>query len=520
MKNYPTVYVIDFGAQYSKLIARRIREANVYSEIVPCNISLQEIKELNPAGLILSGGPKSVHIKGSPQIDSGIYELGLPVLGICYGAQLMALQLGGDVSKNDKGEYGRTEINIENPGEILPADMGKKAEVWMSHFDAITSLPAGFTATASSKLAPIEGFENEQKKLFGLQFHPEVAHTRYGSDIFGRFLHGVCRLVRSWNPEFLLVALIPEIKEQVSERLVICGLSGGVDSAVAATIVHKAIGSQLICIFVDNGLMRKGEAEQIRQTFSKPDMPRLISVDASDFFLKKLAGILDPEEKRKIVGDCFIQTFEKTAKKIEAEAGKGSVHFLVQGTIYPDVIESGGGDPNSSAAVIKSHHNVGGLPENMNLELIEPLRHLFKDEVRALGKSLGLPDEITWRQPFPGPGLAVRIIGEVTPEKTATLAKADSIIREETAFLGQEIWQAFGVLLDIRSVGVMGDERTYANPLVIRAVSSDDAMTADWVRLPYDLLEKMSSRIVSEIEGINRVVYDITSKPPGTIEWE
>ena len=511
--SHPAIYVIDFGAQYSKLIARRIREVQVYSEILPPSISPQELKNLNPKGLILSGGPKSVHEAGSPTIDSGIYDIGVPVLGICYGAQLMAQQLGGEVDRSGKGEYGRTKLSVLNSGTLFAPDTQGEVQVWMSHFDGIQKLPEEFLITSSSQAAPIASFENPKRKLYGVQFHPEVVHTECGKDIFERFVKNICSQQPSWDTKSIIEESVAEITEQIGNGRAVCGLSGGVDSAVAAALVHKSVGDRLKCVFVDTGLMRKGEAKQIQETFSKPEMPELITIDASRQFFKKLSNQTDPEKKRKIVGKCFIQAFEKAAKDL------GDIKFLVQGTLYPDVIESGAAKDHLSTT-IKTHHNVGGLPKAMKLELVEPLRHLFKDEVRIVGEALGLPEEIVWRQPFPGPGLAVRIIGEVTPEKAATLAEADAIVREEITILEKEVWQAFAVLLDLKTVGVMGDERTYAYPIIIRAVSSQDAMTADWVRVPDELLEKMSSRIVNEVPGINRVAYDITSKPPGTIEWE
>ena len=506
------ILVVDFGAQYAQLIARRVREANVYSEIVSRDLTSAEFAERRPSGIIFSGGPASVHVDGAPRIDPGVYDLGVPILGICYGAQLIAHQRGGTVGPNERGEYGRTDLTVAEPGRLL-ADAGVGAHpVWMSHFDAITEPPPGATVTASSPEAPVAAFEAPEDGLYAVQFHPEVHHTPCGQDLLGRFVHDVCGCAGDWTMTSVIESAVAAIREQVGDGRAICGLSGGVDSAVAAALVHKAIGSKLTCVFVDTGLMRAGEGEQVVETFQKTQGIELIHVRAAERFFERLAGVIDPEDKRKAIGELFIRIFE------DASGGITDARFLVQGTLYPDVIESGTKD----AAKIKSHHNVGGLPEDMEFDLVEPLRNLFKDEVRAVGSELGLPDEIVWRQPFPGPGLGVRIIGEVTPYTVAVLQAADLIVRQElrAAGLEREIWQAFAVLPDIRSVGVMGDERTYARPVVIRAVTSEDAMTADWARLPYDLLERMSSRIINEVDGVNRVAYDITSKPPGTIEWE
>ena len=512
----PTVLVVDFGAQYAQLIARRVREAQVYSEIVPHRITAKEVRARQPIGIILSGGPASVHVEGAPLLDPEIYELGIPILGICYGCQLIAQQLGGEVARGGRGEYGRTTLQriagstSQLHHDAIPAQLS----VWMSHFDAVSVLPSGFVATASTPDAPMAVIESPTRKIWGVQYHPEVGHTEYGQDVLEQFLHRLVGAERSWTMSSIVDDQVAAIRELVGSERVICGLSGGVDSAVAAALVHKAIGNQLTCIYVDIGLMRKNESAQVVETFKRNMGIELIHVDAGARFFEKLKGITEPEAKRKAIGETFVRIFE------EHTGGITDAKFLVQGTLYPDVIESGGVD--GTASVIKSHHNVGGLPDDMTLKLCEPLRTLFKDEVRKVGTELGLPDEIVWRQPFPGPGLGVRIIGEVTPDKVAILQEADAIVREEVKFAGleREIWQAFAVLADIRSVGVMGDERTYGRPIIIRAVTSEDAMTADWARLPYDLLEKMSSRIINEVKGINRVVYDVTSKPPGTIEWE
>ncbi len=507
------VLVVDFGAQYTQLIARRVRELNVYSEIVPHTISSAEVAERRPAAMILSGGPKSVHVEGAPRLDPGIYDLGVPILGICYGAQLVAHQLGGTVGRNEQGEYGRTIVTPVSPAPSgLLADVAGPTTVWMSHFDAVTQVPAGFTATASTPNAPVAVLENDGRRIWGVQYHPEVGHTEGGMALLSRFLFDLAGCDPTWTMTSIIDASLDAIRSQVGPGRAICGLSGGVDSAVAAALVHRAIGHRLTCVYVDTGLMRAGESEQVVDAFQRHQGMELIHVRAGHRFFERLAGVTDPEAKRKTISELFIRLFE------EAAGGLSDAEFLVQGTLYPDVIESGTG----SAAKIKSHHNVGGLPDDLQFKLVEPLRNLFKDEVRVLGHELGLPDEIVWRQPFPGPGLGVRIIGEVTPEKVAVLQRADAIVRHEIAEAGlaREIWQAFAVLADIRSVGVMGDERTYAHPIIIRAVTSDDAMTADWARLPYDLLEKMSNRIINEVDGINRVVYDVTSKPPGTIEWE
>jgi len=508
------VLVVDFGAQYSQLIARRVREAKVYSEIVPSTLTAAEFAARRPSAIILSGGPKSVHVEGAPAIDPAVYELGIPILGICYGAQLIAQQLGGTVGRGGSGEYGRTTM-ARTPGVesvLLTEDIPQTQEVWMSHFDAVVDVPEGFRATASTPGAQVAVLEHPERKIFGVQYHPEVVHTPFGQQLLEQFLHQIVGLSSEWTMENFVETSVAAIRAQVGTGRAICGLSGGVDSAVAAALVHKAIGSQLTCVFVDTGLMRKNEGEQVVETFHRHQGLELIHVQSADRFFEKLAGLTDPEEKRKAIGELFIRVFE------DARGGITDAQFLVQGTLYPDVIESG----TAHAATIKSHHNVGGLPDDLDFDLVEPLRSLFKDEVRAVGSELGLPDEIVWRQPFPGPGLGVRIIGEVTPDKVAVLQEADAIVREELRLAGleREIWQSFAVLPDIRTVGVMGDERTYGYPVIIRAVTSEDAMTADWARIPYDVLEKMASRIINEVPGVNRVAYDITSKPPGTIEWE
>jgi GMP synthase (glutamine-hydrolysing) len=504
------VLVVDFGAQYAQLIARRVREAHVYSEIVPHTITAAELVARRPKGLILSGGPKSVHVPGAPTLDPMVFEAGVPILGICYGAQLLAQQLGGEVARTGRGEYGRTELDPSGEASVLLDP--EHQIVWMSHFDSIVRPPEGFRVTASTPDAPVAVLEHVDRRIHGVQFHPEVVHTSHGQAVLRRFLYDVCGCDPTWTMASIIDTSIEQIRAQVGTERVICGLSGGVDSSVAAALVHRAVGAQLTCVFVDTGLLRQGEAAQVVETFHQHQGIELIHVDASDRFFDRLAGVIDPEEKRKAIGELFIRVFEQHT------GGLTDAQFLVQGTLYPDVIESG----TAHAAVIKSHHNVGGLPEDMDLELVEPLRNLLKDEVRRVGTELGLPDEIVWRQPFPGPGLAVRIVGEVTPEKVRLLQEADAIVREEirAAGLERDIWQAFAVLLDIRSVGVMGDERTYAHPVIVRAVTSDDAMTADWARLPHDLLERLANRIVNEVRGVNRVAYDITSKPPGTIEWE
>ncbi len=513
--HHDTVLVVDFGAQYSRLIARRVREAHVYSEIVPHDLSAEELVARRPAGIIFSGGPKSVHVEGAPTIDPAVYDSGIPILGICYGSQLLVQQLGGEVRRTGGGEYGRTELEVTGRSDLF-ADQPTRQQVWMSHADSIVAAPGGFEVLASTPGAPVAALEDAHRAIHGVQFHPEVVHTPRGKEILERFLFDVCGCRPTWTMASVIEEQVDAIREQVGSNGVACALSGGVDSSVAAALVHKAIGDQLTCVFVDTGLLRKDEAEQVEETFRRQFRVDLVHVEGAERFVGRLEGVTDPEEKRKLIGETFIRVFEQVARDELAGA-----RYLVQGTLYPDVIESGGSG-EAGAATIKSHHNVGGLPADMDFELIEPLRNLFKDEVRAVGEELGLPEDIVWRQPFPGPGLAVRIIGEVTPERLEILREADAVVREElrAAGLEREIWQAFAVLPAVRAVGVMGDERTYAYPVVIRAVTSDDAMTADWARLPDDLLQRMATRLINEVPGVNRVAYDITSKPPGTIEWE
>ena len=505
------VLVLDFGGQYNQLIARRVREAKVYSEMISYKTSVAEIKARNPKGIIFSGGPASVLEPNAPLVDPEIYELGIPILGICYGMQLMAVQLGGRAEQPEVREYGYAELMIAKATGMWRGLAGRRP-CWMSHGIAVMQLPPGFAAAASTRHTAVAAMFDEQRKFYGVQFHPEVKHTPDGQRMLEQFLFDVCGCTGNWTMESFIETQIAEIRAKVGKKKVLCALSGGVDSSVAAVLVHEAVGDQLTCVFVDHGFMRKDEAEQVKKVFAEQFHLNLVSVDARERFMGKLTGVTDPEAKRKAIGNEFIRLFEDEARKL------GQVDYLVQGTLYPDIVESG----TETAQTIKSHHNVGGLPEDMQFELIEPLRLLFKDEVRRVGLELGLPEEIVWRQPFPGPGLAIRILGEVTQEKLEILREADAVIVEEIrrAGLYQDLWQSFGVLLSLRSVGVMGDERTYAYPLVLRAVTSDDAMTADWARLPYDVLERISLRIVNEVRGINRVVYDITSKPPGTIEWE
>lgn len=506
------VLVLDFGGQYNQLIARRVRELSVYSEMVPFDIPFEEVVSKKPGGIILTGGPESVHAENSPACDPRIFTMGVPVLGICYGMQLMAQHFGGSVTGGRVREYGRSQLKIIDNDDLLMQELDSQMQVWMSHGDSLEVMPPGFKAIARTDNCPFAAISNPAARLYGVQFHPEVKHTLLGMEILKKFLFDICRLKGEWDLGDFISETIADIREKVGSRKILCALSGGVDSSVAATLVHKAVGDQLVCVFVDNGLLRKDEPEQVADTFRGQMQMNLIAVDARERFLKQLAGIKDPEQKRKIIGEEFIRVFEEEKRKL------GDIDFLVQGTIYPDIVESG----TSTAHTIKSHHNVGGLPEDMDFKLLEPLRLLFKDEVRQLGEKLGIPHELLWRQPFPGPGLGVRVLEEITAEKLEVLKEADAIVREEikNAGLEEEIWQAFAVLPPIRSVGVMGDARTYAYPVIIRAVVSDDAMTAEWARLPYELLDSISRRIVNEVKGINRVVYDITSKPPGTIEWE
>jgi GMP synthase (glutamine-hydrolysing) len=516
-----TVLVVDFGAQYAQLIARRVREARVYSEIVPSTMPVAEMLAKGPKAVILSGGPSSVYEPGAPTLDRALFEAGVPVFGMCYGFQLMATTLGGTVDNTGAREYGRTELAVSKPGSTLFEGTPADQSVWMSHGDACSAAPEGFTVTASTGVVPVAAFENDEKRLYGVQYHPEVLHTTHGQQILEHFLYRGAGLAPSWTTTSVVDEQVALIRAQVGSSRAICGLSGGVDSAVAAALVQKAIGSQLTCVYVDHGLMRKGETEQVEKDFVAATGVQLKVVDASERFLAALAGVSDPEQKRKIIGREFIRVFEQAQAEIVAEApGDHPVEFLVQGTLYPDVVESGGG---TGTANIKSHHNVGGLPEDLEFQLVEPLRKLFKDEVRMVGQELGLPDEIVQRQPFPGPGLGIRIVGEVTRDRLDLLREADAIAREEltAAGLDRAIWQCPVVLLaDVRSVGVQGDGRTYGHPIVLRPVSSEDAMTADWSRLPYETLARISTRITNEVKDVNRVVLDITSKPPGTIEWE
>lgn len=514
------VLVVDFGAQYAQLIARRVREAHLYSEIVPHSMSVADMLAKDPAAIILSGGPSSVYEDGAPRIDDAIYRAGVPILGICYGFQLMAAALGGTVTKTGLREYGRTIAQVAAPGTLL-GDSPAEQTVWMSHGDCVESAPGGFTVLAGTEGAPVAAFEDLDRCLAGVQWHPEVKHSPLGQAALENFLYRVAGLTPDWTPASVIDEQVELIRAQVGSGHVICGLSGGVDSAVAAALVQKAVGDQLTCVFVDHGLLRRGEAEQVERDFVASTGVRLVVADERDRFLDALAGVSDPETKRKIIGREFIRAFEERARALVHDAALGEeVRFLVQGTLYPDVVESGGGE---GAANIKSHHNVGGLPDDLKFELVEPLRALFKDEVRAVGLELGLPEEIVWRQPFPGPGLGIRIVGEVTGERLEILREADAIAREELskAGLDRDIWQCPVVLLaDVRSVGVQGDGRTYGHPIVLRPVSSEDAMTADWSRIPYDVLAHISNRITNEVAEVNRVVLDVTSKPPGTIEWE
>ncbi len=522
------VLVVDFGAQYAQLIARRIREARVFSEVIPHTATIEEIKAKNPRAIVLSGGPASVYADGAPQLDPGVFDLGVPVFGICYGFQAMAQALGGTVERTGTSEYGRTELNVL--GGELHSGLPGAQPVWMSHGDAVTVAPAGFEVVATSPGAPVAAFEDRRRGLAGVQYHPEVIHTPHGQQVLSRFLHDFAGIDADWTPANIAETLIDGVREQIGDGHAICGLSGGVDSAVAAALVQRAIGDRLTCVFVDHGLLRAGERAQVQRDFVAATGARLVTVDAEERFLEALSGVRDPEGKRKIIGREFIRTFEAAVRELlvdndsepdnDDDSTSENVEFLVQGTLYPDVVESGGG---SGTANIKSHHNVGGLPPDLKFTLVEPLRLLFKDEVRAVGRELGLPEEIVARQPFPGPGLGIRIIGEVTAKRLDTLRRADLIAREEltSAGLDHQIWQCPVVLLaDIRSVGVQGDGRTYGHPIVLRPVFSEDAMTADWTRVPYDVLERISTRITNEVPEVNRVVLDVTSKPPGTIEWE
>ncbi len=505
------VFVVDYGAQYAQLIARKVRECKVYSEIIPHDTPVADIERMKPSGLIFSGGPMSVYEESAPSVDPAVFKLGIPILGICYGMQLMARTLGGTAERTGSREYGKTELSVIDEGVLLE-ELPLEQIVWMSHGDKVTSAPPGFRVTARTAASPVAAMESPDQGLYGVQFHPEVVHTPAGMDILKNFLYKACDCLPTWTMSSIIEDSVADIKERVGGEKIICGLSGGVDSAVAAVLVHKALGDQLTCVFVDHGLLRANEAEEVVETFGRHMAMNLIHVDARERFLRRLEGVLDPEVKRKTIGEEFIRVFEEVAAELK------DTKFLVQGTLYPDIIESGTKD----AARIKSHHNVGGLPDDMDFELIEPLRALFKDEVRAVGEELGLPEEIVWRQPFPGPGLAVRIIGEVTAERLEILRKADAIVIEEIkrANLYREIWQSFAVLPCIKSVGVMGDGRTYAYPIVLRAVTSEDAMTADWARIPHEVLERISNRVINEVDGVNRVAYDISSKPPATIEWE
>ncbi|MGH0054458.1 MAG: glutamine-hydrolyzing GMP synthase [Sphaerochaetaceae bacterium] len=517
MPQFPhdTIVVLDFGAQYSQLIARRVREMHVYSQIVPYTTTAAELADMKPKGIIFSGGPASVRAEGSPRPDQGIYELGIPILGICYGLQVISLQNGGTVERPEKREYGFADLTVLKHDSSLLRGISKKSRLWMSHGDAVSALPAGFVQTGSTPNCPYTVIENDAKQFYGVQFHPEVVHTTEGNQFLRNFVLGVCKANQDWDMGSFISSAVKEIREKVGDKQVLCGLSGGVDSAVAAVLIHEAIGDQLVCVFVNNGLLRKGEAEMVQKLFRDHYNIRLQYADAEDMFLSALRGVSEPEAKRKIIGKVFIDTFYNEARKA------GEISFLAQGTLYPDVIESKSPSGGPSAT-IKSHHNVGGLPEDLKWDLLEPLKELFKDEVRSLGRELGLPEEMVNRHPFPGPGLGVRCVGEVTKERLDTLRDVDAIFIEEIrkAGLYDDIWQALACLLPVKSVGVQGDERTYEEVCSLRAVTSEDAMTADWYRFPPEVLQHASSRICNEVQGVNRVLYDITSKPPGTIEWE